>query len=64
MGVITTHFSHAGRAQVLEEADSDPGCCMARKQNEGMLVCIIQGAIVLISRRRKPKSVAPDRLLP
>jgi hypothetical protein len=38
---------------------------MARKQNEGMLlVCIIQGAIVLISRRIKPKSVAPDRLLP
>jgi hypothetical protein len=37
---------------------------MARKTNEGMLVCIIHGALVLISRRRKLNSAAPDLLLP
>jgi hypothetical protein len=34
------------------------------KRNDGMLVCIIQGALVLISRRRKLNSAAPDLSLP
>jgi hypothetical protein len=32
--------------------DSDPGHCIEKgKKNEGMLVCIVHGAAVLISRR-------------
>jgi hypothetical protein len=36
----------------------------AKEKNEDMLVCIIHGAIVPISRREELKSVAPDCLVP
>jgi hypothetical protein len=42
--------------------DSDPGHCMKEKKNEGMLVCIVHGATMLISRRKKLNSVVRDFL--
>jgi hypothetical protein len=47
-----------------DSGDSDPGHCMKENKNEGMLVCIVHGATVLISRREKLNSVVLDVFAP